>query len=205
MRVPNRKEFEYGYWLAERIIESGFFDYNSIYSWEQEWSDYFANNYGVTEESGCTKSCFISTESDWVLKVRMPDNDCYRDYCYDEAKNYQYAIEEGIEECFAACYFLNRIGGYDFYIQEKVDIDEEAIDSTCYIYASNQCGSNDYEDINELYWDMDDYERVTAVFGGTDFKARLIDFIDNYAINDLHAGNFGYRDSFPVIIDYSGY
>ena len=201
MKVPNKEEFEYMYWLAERIIESDFFNYDSLYDWGQDWENYFADNYGVTLEFGCTKACFISTDSEWVIKLNTSD----MDYCHDEAENYQRAVIRGIDECFAACYFLDHIGGYDFYIQEKVDVDEETTDSTCYTYASRQCNSDDYDDINELYWDMDDYERIIALFEDSIFKTQLLDFIDTYNINDLHVGNFGYRNNSPVLMDYSGY
>ena len=122
--------------------------------------------------------------------------------------NYQLAIDAGVEDAFAACYFLDRIEGYDFYIEELVCVDEDTTDSRCYDYASSLCEEEEDVDVDEVYYDLCDEERVCAVFGAMEIKRKLLEFIVNYGINDLHAGNFGYRNgdlSEPVIIDYSGY
>ena len=204
MMVPTYAEMNELHRLAEYILESNFFDYDNLWDWEQDWNDYVADNYGLTVYSGCTKACFVSTDVDWVIKVNL----CHdRDYCYDEAFNYQAAIDYGVEECFAACYFLDRIDGHDFYIQEMVDVDEETSENTCYDYARETCEEEDPtdDDVWDAYYDFDDYSRVNAIFRLANIKAKLIDFIYEYDIDDLHIGNFGYKGEKPVIIDYSGY
>ena len=210
MVIPTKQDFEDMYELAEAIMETSFFSYDSLYQWEREWGDYMADHWGLTTESGCTKACFIPSDTTWVIKVDLPDNAKWQSgYCWQEAMNYQYAIQEGVEDAFAACYFLDRIEGHDFYIEELVCVDESTTDSACYDYASRIAESerdngNEVDD-DEIYYDLCDEERIMAIFGAMDIKHRLLDFISKYQINDLHVGNFGYRGDFPVIIDYSGY
>ena len=51
---------------------------------------------------------------------------------------------------------------------------------------------------------MEDEDRLYAIFGCEDGDD-LLTFLDVQEVNDIHAGNFGYFNQMPVLIDYSGY
>ena len=69
------------------------------------------------------------------------------------------------------------------------------------------------DDISDVVWDaiynMDDYDRVEAVFNGDMMISKLHRFIRSHRINDLHEGNWGCPvdgDSDElVIMDFAGY
>lgn len=45
-----------------------------------------------------------------------------------------------------------------------------------------------------------------SIYYGESFMEQLAELCQNCSINDLHSGNFGFREDFsPVIIDYAGY
>ena len=123
------------------------------------------------------------------------------DYCRIEAGNFKDAEEEGLGEYFAACYELCSIeppSDYDykglvtFYIQERAESNSSKTSKTCEEYTGSDCN--------------DDEDRVRSLFGESEKIERLIEFLDDWNINDLHSGNFGYTvDGTPKIIDYSGY
>lgn len=157
-------------------------------------------------DSGAAKVCiFHPFFGDYVVKF------CYEDfdYCEREYTNYLAAVENGLEEFFAFTDYLGIINGLRFYIQERCDCDAEAVSSIVYNsvkedYVNENNESEDVvsERIWDVVYDLDDEAYVTYCFG---FNEELIDFLGEYAINDLHEGNFGYVDGQLVIIDFSGY
>ena len=55
---------------------------------------------------------------------------------------------------------------------------------------------------------MDDEDRVDSILGWDDETARLVDFLQNHDINDLHSGNWGHtygECGCDVIMDFAGY
>ena len=201
------------------------FDY-----WSYIESGYFRENYGLHFYRGETKGCIIDfNRQEWVIKVpfdRSTNPNCRKNedgtdinYCALEAEKYARACAEGIEECFAATYEVGEINGVKFYLQEFANVDEDSTTDSFYEYASEQVEKyfdRDEEDerneehfIDEI-WDfindMDDNERVVAVFNNHKNIRKICDFIYDEDINDLHSANWGFtNDGREVIIDYSGY
>ena len=163
--------------------------------------------------NGCTKLCIIPANEDWVIKINY--NSRRRDYCYDEVRNYKRAEAAGIEEYFARSYELDKDYMYFVEIQEKVKTSEEDIGDKFYRYVSSSYDKEDFEDedtysaaVEESICDMSEEERLRAVFNIDEITLqKLIDFVDNYEINDLHEGNIAIRPSTGhyVLMDYSGY
>jgi hypothetical protein len=58
---------------------------------------------------------------------------------------------------------------------------------------------------NEAIWDsvydMCDEDRIRAIFD----NEKLLCFLEENNINDIHEGNIGYSCGFPILIDFSGY
>ena len=195
------KENPHGYYVKE------------IYEWCENHEDYFAEKH-LFLTFGESKVCVVADVlKNWVIKVDFnkradpfygPD---YPSMCQIEANNYKCACARGIEGYFAATYAMGSVNGLNYFLQERVIVDEEAISSSFQEYCC--VGDEDEEDMNEIYMricDMDDDERLKAIFGEDEGARELVDFVDEFEINDLHEGNYGIRkDGSIVIIDFSGY
>ena len=133
------------------------------------------------------------------------------DYCEREYTNYLAAIERKLGRFFPYTDFLGKFNGVSYYIQEKAYVDSERVSDIWYgsvsedEYWESTYSDEDEEYVSERIWDyisdLEDSERIEILFGDD----ALIDFIDEYCINDLHEGNYGYIDDRLVIIDFSGY
>ena len=198
--------------------------------WAYAEGNYFRSNYGLHFYRGETKGCIVDfNRQEWVIKVpfdRSTNPRLHRNedgtpinYCALEAEKYAKACAEGIEECFAAIYEVGEINGVKFYLQEFANVDEDSTTDSFYEYASEQVEkyfNRDEEDegnerhfVDEIWdfiYEMDDEERILAVFNGRKDIRKICNFIDDEEINDLHSGNWGFtNDGREVIIDYSGY
>lgn len=179
----------------------------------------YANKNGISFFHGASKLVIIDEESDWVIKLSYdcsPDVDegMESDYCRRELYNYKKACEEGVDKFFAEIHMIGKVDGIEVYLQEKLKVDdgvEEDVDQIFrdYVYSLDESYYDEIEDDDEResiladdVYEMDEGERIEAIFG---FEERLITFIENNDINDLHSGNFGYRGADLVIMDYSGW
>lgn len=184
-----------------------------LHNWIDEHREYLYNNH-LTVMNGVTRVVVIPESENWVLKFNFNDND-KQDYNDREARNFQYACEEGLSDYFAAMYFLGIIGGLEVYAQERVEVDEDLTSDSFYNYTyntyySHECCENeeDEERIRDNVWDDSDTlgneDRIYAMIENSD-AVRLVRFCNYYDINDLHSGNWGYRNGQAVLIDYAGY
>lgn len=161
---------------------------------------------GYTYESGAVKYCIFHEDfGDFVVKFTTEPFD----YCEREYTNYLAAVDAGLDYFFPYTDFLGEINGVKFFIQERAECDNEAISSIWYDNLREDYVSEEDEDediINEKIWDMiydlEDDQRALYCFGN---EEKLIDFLGEYCINDLHEGNFGYIGDRLVIIDFSGF
>lgn len=165
---------------------------------------------------GCTKYVFLFEDVDYVVKVSRKG--LKYDYCALECENYQKAINAEVENYFAWTEFLTEIKGIKFYVQERVDCDLYDFNDDMLYYAEKIYNRSGYIDQDEeldensvcdILWDMvDDFDeesRLNAVFGEGYETQKLVGFCSQNKINDLHQNNFGIKNDFPVIIDFSGY
>lgn len=205
MRSLSKSELSIAQSICERFEELGMFDceYGT-----DELEEYYDN---ISYFSGATRMCFITEElPGWVIKVNFKS--IKFDYCKREADNYADAEGEGLEQYFASTYRVYECAdGRIVTVQEEVTVDEEFITDSWYNYAREHLmNPDDYEDedhMNDDAWDyiydMDDYDRVEAIFGG---EPELQNFLYEHHINDLHDGNWGESQySGIVILDFAGY
>ena len=217
---PTAKEIEIAKKIVKILIEN---DFSDALIDEDTWTDWCDNHVRLFNENnlegfcGVSKACIFSEElPNWVIKTGFIWNDDEADdgdFCTLEAHNYQDAIAEGLEEFFAASYELCTVTTSEyknlrqniyFYIQEKAEPDEERTSSTCDKYLASEYDETESED-EPLYYDYTDEDRLQSLFGGCKNFDRLIKFVKEWGINDLHTGNFGYtKDGIAKIIDYSG-
>lgn len=218
---PTLQEIEIGKRIIEDLIARGLL--GVVVERDEglglaEWSTvnrFFLKEKGITTRTGETKICLLSDElPNWVIKVgyTYPGASVEdRDYCSIEADNYERAVEEDVDEFFAAIYEIYEVclpeeygcnRNTVFYIQERAEPDEEKTSSTCHDFMCSCCSCKDCD----YCCDGDDYDRLESLFGKTGRLDELFAFINEYDINDLHSGNFGYTfDGRIKIIDYSGY
>lgn len=184
----------------------------------EEAKDYADKN-GISFFCGASKLVIVDEESDWVIKLSFDcsidaDEGIESDYCKRELYNYKMACEEGIDKFFAEICMVGEVDGIEVYLQERLKVDdgvEDDVDQIFrdYVYSLDESYYDNIEDEDERsailtddVYDMDEGERIEAIFG---FEEKLITFIENNDINDLHSGNFGYRGADLVIMDYSGW
>lgn len=167
----------------------------------------YENLENISYSYGASKFVIVDEDSDWVLKI--PFCDKAYDYCALEAENYKKAVEAGVEEGFAACYFLMEYEGAPCYIMEKVSCDEETIEGDFYEIGSNRLSSEmDEEEIYSYLGSMDGVEIVDQLldfYYEEGFLKKVNIFLSQNKINDLHIGNVGYRGTNLVFVDYSGF
>lgn len=187
----------------------------------EEWG-LFEEFYSETPEyisiyEGATRRCFVldglGNLDSWVIKVDL--RHVRNSFNEREVENYHEAIKADLAMYFAATYKVYTCeDGRVVIAQERVTTNEEGITDSFYKYArTNLINMNDYEDedhLNDEIWDviydMDDYDRVEALFGGDSRIRKLHNFLREHNINDLHEGNWGESDyNGMVMIDFAGY
>jgi hypothetical protein len=131
------------------------------------------------------------------------------DYCELEANIWQNANEDGFGECFAKTELVGYVHGYPIYIQTKAQVFE------------NICSSSDTW---RKHYTPEQLRRVSSLsegyclskldegwlsdfleYFGEEIFQNFLDYLNTNDIEDLHAGNVGYIDSVPVLIDYAGF
>ena len=209
--------------LVEVLVDNGFKQALEVSGWEKHAREWAGQHHRLLDSLGCYVTCgatrvvVISDEDDWVLKFSFLDSLVKTDYNLLEAENYQAAIEAGLSRYFAATYCLGNICGLEVYVQERVNADEDGVSDEFYNYTLENYYSDcrdDYEseeDLHDAAWEdsteLENEDRIWAMVGDFDRKdcIKLVEFCDVREINDLHAANWGFRDGWPVMIDYSGY
>jgi len=169
----------------------------------------------VSAEWGMTKFVLWENTKPYVLKIPFRGKMTFKDqdYCRIELRNYFRAYETPIEDCFAWVDYLFEYHGCPIYIMEKVECDEERTESRAFsAYCSHSlsylCGDISQEDMYDYFDDSNDRERMIGLLTeewGEEKAENFLDFCSENNINDLHSGNFGYRNGMLVIIDYSGF
>lgn len=178
-------------------------------------------------ESGATKVVFIIENLDYVVKipfhgrieygygedeedifeefsgaVAVEGSNCW-DYCKEEVFYYQKAKEKNIEKFFLETSILGYSNdNYPIYMQPKARI---------FNYSKSKSLSEEEQIItNRLKskcdtWFSARWIRDAINWYGENEVEKLLNFINDEKINDLHSGNLGYLNDRPVIVDYAGY
>jgi len=172
--------------------------------------------YDTTVASGSTRGVFMRDDGEldnWVIKVDFKSNSY--NYCKREANFFAEAVNEGVDWAFAATYFLCKIDGIDFYIQERLDCGDEYdsySSSKIREYLIEEVGitQNDDEDDDDYECRLADYEDswlewddvLVCLIHDSDVE----DFIYAHCINDLHQANYGMLPNGVIkIVDFCGY
>lgn len=121
------------------------------------------------------------------------------DYCQQEMNIYDLSEEYELEDFFAKTEYIGKtLEGYPIYIQERVIPEDEYTGQAPSDKSQEEMEGRKF--LGSRFWSS-----MVLDFCGDGLLQELKEFICKYS-GDIHDGNVGYRkDSFPVILDYSGF
>lgn len=208
-------------------------DWQDCYIWCEDKDDdcgdcdyqVFSNECGADwYECGVSKIClFYENLKDWVIKVPIlgyyyNEEDEYvdfthsggdkpNDYCSIEAEYCFQADKYGLGECFAKTYYICTLQGIDFYCSEKIE-------EPFYSRSSNACSDFSYISARDLIncygkynspLNLDQLQFFIDSYG-YELSEKLMQFLIDFDIQDLHNGNIGFDTVNNVkIIDCAGW
>jgi len=213
---------------AETLIEElkAAANFESFLNGEQDYYDWLWDNSKSIPEhigtaNGATRFVFWDNdEPSCVFKINM-----YRggiDYGKQEVYIYNKAVERGVEEHFAWAAKVYSYGANDVYAMEYCSVDyDRTSDESWEYHARAICAEEDWD-----YDNLSDYEQeqlqcyvedseYAQTAGMLEFARSQMSweefydfrgFINDMGLNDLHCGNWGYRNCDKlVLVDYAGY
>lgn len=170
------------------------------------------------DDGACRVVIIDTTHADFVLKFGWRDSD--EKYCRKEADLCEKAEAQGLGKYFGWTHYICDYQGRAIYAMEYLDCDEETISDKSSDYCwelyceDNQINTDeDNWDYRDDFWDSYNdstdhtYGVLRYLFSMISAKdaVALDQFIWDNDINDIHDGNWGYRDGNLVICDYAGY
>lgn len=190
---------------------------NELYrgEWTNAYEEILEAN-GLYFNSGASKVVVLHDDLDWVIKApirtfgeRWVGRIQTDNFCYAEAQVYKLAVESDLSCYFAPCFYYKTEGGIPFYVQLKMDCNEDELSDGVWKQVSSSYSRENYKDddeyyeaVNEEFDNLWDDDVLYYIFDSSD----LVDFVHENELNDFHYGNFGYnKDGNPVLVDYSGY
>lgn len=201
-------EHEVATTLVEALVEYGLTD-NLAQCGEHGTENWFCEKcmeqFGFSAFGGASKACILHDDlPNWVIKVGYIEK-VKLDYAKLEYENYCLAEQAGLGYYFPKTIYLGDFNGRPFYLQEMAECDENQVSSDWYERLRDQYEEAGQEYDNDTLWCtidcMDDDEKAYLCF----HDPKLVDFLTDHRIGDLHEGNFGYIDGRMVIVDFSGW
>lgn len=170
------------------------------------------------DDGACRVVVIDAVHQDFVIKFGWNKKD--KKYCEREEEVYEAAEEKGLGQYFAWTHYICDYQNRAVYAMEYLDCDEEDISDKSSDYCWKlYCEDNNVDtdeddwDIRDEFWDSYNdasdqtygvVRYISSMISAKDAIA-LDQFIWDNDINDLHDGNFGYRNKEIVICDYAGY
>ena len=178
---------------------------------------------------GACKYAFFDIVPGYVVKINRHISDFIS--VVREAMVYKKAIDENISSYFAHTYYVGTIDNIAITIQECVDVDcdfnedvsynrisklidegELQYDYDCYVEENKDNGWS-YCTLSEYRRDriesMQEEDEIFIEAFVENEAEKVIRFLNDYTINDIHQANFGFRDTNDlntfVLIDFSGF
>lgn len=190
------------------LYDSVFYE-QVIAPFKQKYHKSFYYDYGATKgviafkELGFVIKIPFSCSSDDMFYGAECENGW--DYCQVESEKFGFAKENNLKQCFAETMKIADINSYPIYIQEYATMfDKDCSSSSNHTKddeekVQNLCNSNNYDCFNTS-WLSDVFN-----FFGEGVFYKLMNFIADTEICDLHNGNIGYIGMRPVLVDYSSF
>lgn len=183
----------------------------------EDWHESLIEELGCERYAiGCSKIVlFFEEYPDVVIKIpfdgiRTIDYDkdyevvdsrnFHLDYCAEELNIWYEAINAGVEKVFAEEAFIGRYRGVPLYVAERCSgryrrAEEPSEDS-----------KNKAKKMTEgVYLEVAEYLPLIIHQYGEEFAEKVLNFVNDYSIDDLHDNNVGLKDGMFKFIDYSSY
>ena len=204
------------------------------YEWSRQCDSDILDELDIWMSCGATRCCFgFNNDTEYVVKFQIDKDEC--DYCAREAQISRRAEQYGFGDYFAKCEPLfdytftydNKNKKVEVYVMEWCCCDYDTVSDNSYNYHYTKfCEDNNLDassdDSRDLFSDeeerrasddensesnigMIEYAKSTWGIIDEKFLHDLIEFMRDWEINDLHAGNWGYKGDKLVMVDYGGY
>lgn len=185
---------------------------------------YLKNKADLEYFNGASKAVLVPKETNYVIKIPFTgyfeddwekeeyvfssfegaeDDENYWDYCLKEIHIYEKAETAKVERVFLKTTYEGTINDFPIYSQPKVSNFVEDGDVTC----SKEEIESTREKVKKKNFNIFSPTWLFHAFNyyGEDYIFRLLSFIKEEDICDLHAGNLGWVGEQPVIVDYAGF
>lgn len=154
---------------------------------------------------GCKYYHWVNGPDIYIPSRRYKEEYYVYNYCEREYELYLKAFDLGLEEFFAATFYLITIAGVDIYCSQdvykldtipnaEVGINRKMFDVSSAMLDERKEGFTSAKPIAHL---LEHCPQSTVTL--------LLDFLEKYHINDLYRDNYFYTKDSIVIVDYSGY
>lgn len=204
------------------------------WEWSRDYDGDILDELDMWMSCGATRCCFgFNNDTEYVAKFQLDGEEC--DYCAREAIISKDAEKCGFGDFFAKCeHLLDYTLSYGktnrtirIYVMEWCCCSYDAVSDDSYNYHYTKfCEDNNLDassdDSRDLFSDEEErrasddensesnigmIEYAKSTWGIIDEKLihDLIEFMRDWEINDLHAGNWGYKGDKLVMVDYGGY
>lgn len=151
------------------------------------------SNYKI--RGGQNRISLIPKKGNFIIKINRYDD---YDDCKEEAQIYRQAQKEGLEHYFAKILDVITYNNKEWYVYEKVPFVGEPYKFSKRTFNNERLESYIYDEGLE-------FEGAYAYLSDGSKAMKLVDFLINKGINDLHMENFGWSNRLRhiVIIDYA--
>ena len=182
------------------------------------------NKNNLEYRMGASKAVLVPKETDYVIKIPFmgcfeedwekeeyvfsnfegaEDDENYWNYCLKEIHIYEKAEAANVEKVFLKTTYEGNINDFPIYSQPKVNTFVE----DNYVKCSNEEIDSTKAKVREKNFNVFSPTWLFHAFNyyGDDYIFRLLSFIKEENIYDLHSGNLGWVGNRPVIVDYAGF
>lgn len=185
---------------------------------------YLKDQNNLKYRHGASRAVLVPRETNYVIKI--PFVGCFEEdweeedyvfssfegaeddendwnYCLKEIHIYEKAEAANVEKVFLKTTYEGDINNFPIYSQPKVSTFVEDEGVTC---------SNEELDFTRAKVREKNFKVFSPIwlfhafnYYGDDYIFRLLSFIKEEEISDLHSGNLGWVGDRPVIVDYAGF
>lgn len=204
------------------------------WEWGRNYNGDIFDELDIWMSCGATRCCFgFNNDTEYVAKFQLDGEEC--DYCAREAQISRRAEQYGFGDFFAKSeHLLDYTLKHDkttktisVYVMEWCCCSYDTVSDNSYNYHyAKFCEDNNLDassdDSRDLFSDEEerrasDDENSESNFGMIEYAKStwgiidekflhdFIEFMRDWEINDLHAGNWGYKGDKLVMVDYGGY
>lgn len=185
---------------------------DEVFDGECEFDEFIYDNeeyfdsLNIKVTHGVTKAVFIFNDADYVIKVPLNNRvDCKREY-----EVYSISVEKGLSKYFPETDYLGQYKGLPMYIQRKIGTTWEDVPYAEYEKIESELSQEEKELAETKYECEFEGEYTFSAFfihkNGEEELDKLLWFLDDESVNDLHEGNIGLSMAGePILCDFSGY